>query len=42
MKQFLLQAECEILGIFTMFWAGIIPAVPRLADFARMARFMAL
>ncbi|MFZ5667586.1 hypothetical protein [Blastomonas sp.] len=42
MKHFLLQAECEILGIFTMFWGETIPAVPRLADFARMARFMAL
>jgi hypothetical protein len=42
MKQFLLQAECEILGIFTMFWRDPICSKPRRADFARMARFMAL
>jgi hypothetical protein len=36
MSHFLPAAECEILGIFTMFWGSAIPAVPRCADFARM------
>jgi hypothetical protein len=33
--QFLPQAECEVLGIFTMFWGRVILAMPRPADFAR-------